>query len=251
MIKAILVDDEVHCLDTLSMLLSDYCPEVAVADRCMSGKKALESIEKIKPSLVFLDIEMPSMNGFEFLEQFKTIPFSVIFTTSYDQYAIKAIRFSALDYLLKPIDPKELVAAVHKVQVQNHPPTSEQFRMLMDHIQHKESSFAKIAVPTAEGFELIPADDIVRCEADDNYTHLYLKNKSRIIACRTLKEIEEQFQDFSSFVRVHHSYLVNLNEVTKYVRGEGGYLVMNDGSTVNVSRSRKDLLLKKLQPNRE
>jgi two-component system, LytTR family, response regulator len=244
MIKAILVDDEVNCLNSLNKLISDYCPEVQVDDRCRSGKKALESIEKLKPELVFLDIEMPVMNGFELLEHFKQIPFSVIFTTGYDQYAIKAIRFSALDYLLKPIDPKELVAAVHKVQVQKNPPFAEQFRILMDQIQHKETSIAKIAVPTSEGFELILADQIIRCEADSNYTHLFLKNRTSIVACRTLKEMEEQLHDFNYFLRVHHSYIVNLNEVTKYIRGEGGYLIMADGSTVNVSHSRKDALLK-------
>jgi two-component system, LytTR family, response regulator len=244
MIKSILVDDEVHCLDTLSILLSDYCPEIQVMAKCMSGKKALEAIEKMKPELVFLDIEMPSMTGFELLEQYVKIPFSVIFTTSYDQYAIKAIRFSALDYLLKPIDPKELVAAIAKVEQQNHPPSYEQFRMLMDQILHKDSGFTKIAVPTTDGFELIPSDQLVRCEAYDNYTHLFLKNKTRIVACRSLKEIEEQLHGFTSFIRVHHSFLVNLNEVTKYIRGEGGYLVMTDGSTVIVSRSRKDALLK-------
>ena len=247
MIKAILVDDEVHCLDTLNMLLSDYCPEVQVLDKCMSGKRALEAIEKIKPELLFLDIEMPVMNGFELLEHYKQIPFSIIFTTSYDQYAIKAIRFSALDYLLKPIDPKELITAVEKSKLQKAQPSDEQFRMLIGHLRHKDSVFSKIAVPTAEGFELIPADQLVRCEADDNYTHLYLKNKTRIIACRTLKEMEEQLCDLSSFLRVHHSYLVNLNEVSKYIRGEGGYLIMNDGSTVNVSRSRKEILLKKFK----
>src|ERR1700693_6064725 len=130
MIKSILVDDEVHCLDTLNILLSDYCPEIQVMAKCMSGKKALEAIERIKPELVFLDIEMPSMTGFELLEQFVKIPFSVIFTTSYDQYAIKAIRFSALDYLLKPIDPKELVAAVTKVKQQNVQPSVKQFRLM-------------------------------------------------------------------------------------------------------------------------
>ncbi len=251
MIKAILIDDEVHCLDTLSMLISDYCPEVQVMEQCVSAKKGLVAIDKYQPALVFLDIEMPIMNGFEMLEQFSEIPFAVIFTTSYDQYAIKAIRFSALDYLLKPIDPKELVAAVHKIQTQKHLPSTEQYQMLRNQIQHTESNFTRIAMPTAEGFELIPADQVIRCEADDNYTHMYLKNKSKIIACRTLKDIEDQLQDFSSFVRVHHSYIVNLNEVTKYIRGEGGYLVMSDGTTVNVSRSRKDLLLKKLVPGRE
>jgi len=244
MSNAILIDDEVHCLETLSLLLSEFCPEVQVLDQCRSAKKGLEAIEKIKPDLVFLDIEMPAMNGFEMLEQFTQIPFAIIFTTSYDQYAIKAIRFSALDYLLKPIDPKELVNAVKKVQEQRHLPMGEQFQMLLKQIQNKNHHFNKIAVPTADGFELIPADQVIRCEADDNYTHLFLKSNRKIIACRTLKEMEEQLHDFSFFVRVHHSYLVNLNEVTKYIRGEGGYLIMSDGTSVNVSRSRKEGLLK-------
>jgi two-component system LytT family response regulator len=244
MIKAILIDDEVHCLDTLSILLKEYCPDVQIMEQCRSAKNGLQAIEKNKPDLVFLDIEMPGMNGFEMLEQFTEIPFAIIFTTGYDQYAIKAIHFSALDYLLKPIDPNELISAVKKVQEQRHLPVAEQFQMLLKQIQDKNHQFNKIAVPTAEGFELIPADEVVRCEADDNYTHLFLKSKNKITACRTLKEMEEQLHDFSFFVRVHHSYLVNLNEVTKYIRGEGGYLVMSDGSSVNVSRSRKDALLK-------
>lgn len=250
MIKAILIDDEVHCLDTLNMLIADYCPEVEVIEQCVSAKKGLLAIENYKPDIVFLDIEMPLMNGFELLEQFKEIPFSVIFTTSYDQYAIKAIRFSALDYLLKPVDPKELVIAVGKASTQKKLPTAEQFNMLIDQIRNRQTGFLKIAVPTSQGFELIPADQIIRLEADDNYTHLYLKNKSKITACRSLKEMEEQLHEFDFFLRVHHSYLVNLNEINKYIKGEGGYLVMADGSTVDVSRSRKEMLLKKLQPNR-
>lgn len=250
MIKSILVDDEIHCLDTLNILLNEYCPEIEILEKCMSARIAFEAIKKTKPDLVFLDIEMPAMNGFEMLEHYGQIPFSVIFTTSYDQYAIRAIRFSALDYLLKPIDPKDLVKAVQKVQSHKTTPTAEQFQMLMNQIHDKETGFTKIAVPTAEGFELIPADQLVNCEANDNYTRLCLKNKTEIIACRTLKDIEEQLQDFRNFIRVHHSYIVNLNEVTKYIRGEGGYLVMSDGSTINVSRSRKELLLKKFQPGK-
>ena len=244
MIKAILIDDEVNCLDTLNMLLSDHCPDVQVIEQCVLAKKGLEAIEKLKPDLVFLDIEMPVMNGFELLEQLSNISFPIIFTTSYDQYAIKAIRFSALDYLLKPIDPKELISAVQKVQEERHLPMAEQFQILLNQIQGKGGGFSKIAVPTAEGFELIYAEQIICCEANDNYTHFFLKNKNKIIACRTLKEIEEQLQGFPFFVRVHNSYLVNLNEVTRYVRGEGGYLVMSDDTTVNVSRSRKEALLK-------
>ena len=244
MIKSILIDDEVHCLDTLNILLNDYCPEVQVMEQCMSGKAALNAIETMKPELVFLDIEMPGMNGFDLLEHFERIPFAVIFTTSYDQYAIKAIRFSALDYLLKPIESKELIAAVRKVQLQKTSPTSEQFQMLMDMVQHKESGFTKIAIPTTSGYELILADQVIRCEADDNYTHLYLKNKRKITASRSLKEMEEQLKDFPFFLRVHYSYLVNMNEVEKYIRGEGGYLIMSDGSSVNVSRGRKESLMK-------
>jgi two-component system LytT family response regulator len=244
MIKAILVDDEVHCLDTLSILLQEYCPQVQIVERCRSVDAALQAISKWNLQLVFLDIEMPSKNGFELLERFDEMPFSVIFTTSYDQYAIKALHFSALDYLLKPINRKELIAAVHKVQLQKQLPTAEQLQMLLAQVQHKDLGFKKIAVPTSEGFELIPAEQILRCEADDNYTHVFLKNKNKITACRTLKEVEEQLHDFPFFIRVHHSYIVNLNEVTKYVRGEGGYVVMSDGSSVNVSRSRKETLLK-------
>ncbi|MGZ8557208.1 MAG: LytR/AlgR family response regulator transcription factor [Chitinophagaceae bacterium] len=244
MIKAIIIDDEIHCLESLSILLNEFCPEVQLLEQCCSANAGLEAIDQFKPDLVFLDIEMPEMNGFEILEQFSFISFAIIFTTSYDQYAIKAIRYSALDYLLKPIDPKELITAVKKVQEDRHLPLAEQFQMLLKQIHGKNNGFNKIAVPTAEGFELIPAEQVIYCEANDNYTYFFMKNKSKITACRILKEIEDQLQDFPFFVRVHNSYLVNLNEVTKYVRGEGGYLIMSDGSSVNVSRSRKEALLK-------
>jgi len=179
------------------------------------------------------------MNGFQMLEQLSEISFAIIFITSYDQYAIKAIRFSALDYLLKPVIREELVDAVAKVQSRKIFPSSEQFQMLLEKIQNKESGFTKIAIPTHDGCEMIPIDQIIRCEADDNYTYFHIRNGKRITASRTLKEVEEQLESFTSFLRVHHSYIVNLNEVTKYMRGEGGYLVMSDNSTVNVSRSRR------------
>ncbi len=250
MIKAIIVDDESHCIDTLSILLKEYCADVNVIEKCRSAKQALQAITRLDPDLVFLDIEMPSMNGFEMLEQFSEVPFAIIFTTSYDQYAIKAIRFSALDYLLKPIDPNELRSAIKKVQEQRHLPIAEQFQMLLSQIQSKEHQFNKLAVPTAEGFELIPADQVMHCEASDNYTHLYLKNRNKIIACRTLKEIEEQLQDFNFFIRVHNSHLVNLNEVVRYVRSEGGYLVLSDGTSVSVSKRKKEMLLHTILPDK-
>jgi two-component system LytT family response regulator len=244
MIRAILIDDEVHCLNTLRLLLTEHCPEVQIVDQCSSAEEALESIQRFKPSLVFLDIEMPFMNGFEMLEQLEEIPFAVVFTTSYDQYAIKAIHISALDYLLKPIAPKELKSAVQKVQTQKQLPSAEQFQILLQQVQHKGGEFSKIAVPTADGFELITADQVLRCESDNNYTYFFLKNKNKVVACRSLKEVEAQLQPFPFFLRIHNSFIINLNEVTRYVRGEGGYVIMTDGQTVNVSRSRKETLMK-------
>ncbi len=239
MIKSILVDDEEHCLNTLEILLGEYCPQVQVLERCQSVDAAMQAINKWTPQLIFLDVELPVKNGFELLEQFTEPPFSVIFTTSYDRYAIQAIHVSALDYLLKPIESKALIAAVHKVQMQKQPPYAEQFQMLLKQLQHNGCDFKKLAVPTLEGFELIPADQILSCQADANYTYIFLKNKSKITACRALKEMEKQLQDFSSFIRIHHSYIVNLNEVIKYVRGEGGYVIMSDGSAIDVSRDQK------------
>jgi len=246
MINSIAIDDEGHCLETLSILLNSHCPEVQLNAQCHSASEGLKAIAKFKPDLVFLDIEMPVMGGFEMLESLAEISFGILFTTGYDQYAIRAIHHSALDYLLKPIDPGELVAAIQKVQNRKYLPSAEQFEMLMHKIQTKETRFSKIAIPTAEGFELIPADQVISCEADDNYTHFFLKNRTKITACRTLKEVEEILSSFTSFIRVHHSYIVNLNEVTKYVRGEGGYLVMSDLRAINVSRARKDSVLRVL-----
>jgi len=244
MIEAILIDDEVHCLKTLGMLLKEYCSNVQVLEQCNDAATGLKAIELHKPDLVFLDIEMPQMNGFEMLQRLPQINFAIIFTTGYDQYAIKAFHFSALDYLLKPIEAKELIDAVKKVEELHYLPMPEQFEMLLKKMGGVKSGFNKIAVPTAEGFELIPASEVVYFEADSNYTHIFLKDKHKIIACRTLKKIEEQIEDYNCFVRVHNSYMVNLNEVVRYIRGEGGYLVMSDNSSINVSRNRKDALLK-------
>ena len=246
MIRSILVDDEVNSLDALTILLNEFCPQVEVVAKCPSPQMALDLIQKLSPHLLFLDIEMPGFNGFELLEKLGNIDFPVIFTTSYDQYGIKAIKYSALDYILKPIDPQELVAAVNKVQVQKHLPTAAQYELLLSQIHNRHLQLQKLAIPTNDGFVLISVDQIVFCEANDNYTHFHLKGGRNIAACRTLKEIEEQLTEFQFLIRVHHSYLVNLNEVLRYVRGEGGYLVMNDGTTINVSRSRKEPLLRKI-----
>jgi two-component system LytT family response regulator len=248
MITAILVDDEPYCCEALALLLERYCPSVHIIDVCYSAETALQSISEHAPTLLFLDIEMPHLNGFEMLEKIPEVAFQVIFTTSYDQYAIKAIRFSALDYLLKPIDPDELQHAVQKaVQKMKFPPAS-QIELLLEQLRHP-SAAKKIAIPTMEGLQMISIDSIISCSSDSNYSVLLLKNKKKIVVSRTLKEIEEMLIEHP-FLRVHHSFLVNLDEVAKYVKGKGGYLVMSDDSIVDVSNSRKDALLKKLQPDR-
>ncbi len=244
MIKAIIIDDEMHCRKTLAMMLKEYCPDVVIVEQCEDAEAGIEAIRKHKPDIVFLDIEMPRMNGFDMLEQFTEIPFAVVFTTSHNQYAVKAFRFYAIDYLLKPVEPKELIAAVHKVQTQKQLPSAEQFQMLLNELSGREVVFPKIPVPTSDGFELIPVETVLFCEAQDNYTSFHLNNRKKILACRMLKEVEEQLNDFPFFVRVHNSFIVNLKEVKKYVRGEGGYVIMSDDSSVNVSRSRKEVLLK-------
>ena len=247
MIKALIIDDELHCRKTLSILLKEYCPDVQVMEQCSDGEAAIKAIDEHKPDLIFLDIEIPGMNGFEMLERLPAIDFAIVFTTSHDQYAVKAFRFFALDYLLKPVDPKELISAVHKVKTKKELPSQEQYQMLLNKVGNREGVLPKIPVPTSDGFELIPVDEVLFCEAHDNYTYFSLRNKKKIVACRMLKEVEEQLNDFPFFVRVHNSYIVNLKEVKKYVRGEGGYLIMSDESSVNVSRSRKDDLLKRFK----
>jgi two-component system LytT family response regulator len=249
MIKAIIIDDEPYSCESLATLLERYCPQVKVIDTCHSGLSALQSIKEYEPQLAFLDIEMPQMNGFELLEKLPEVNFQLIFTTSYDQYAIKAIKFSALDYLLKPIDREELQKAVHKAIQHIQRPLPQQLETLLQKIRHPGAAIQKIALPTVEGLQMIAIDSIISCSSDSNYTTLWLKDKRKAIASRTLKEIEEMLDEYS-FLRVHHSYLINLNEVEKYIKGEGGYLMMSDGSTVNVSRSRKEMLLKKLQPGK-
>ena len=249
MIKAIIVDDEPDCCDVLVLLLEKYCPEIQIEAVCHSGHEALIVLSKQRVQLVFLDIEMPHMNGFELLERLQPSDMGLIFTTSYDQYALKAIRFSALDYLLKPIDKEELQAAVKKAVRHLSSPLPQQLEILLQKIHQPPARINRIALPTMEGLQLIPVDSIISCSSNSNYTTLSLKDTQKLVVSRTLKEIEEMLEEYG-FFRVHHSYLVNLNEIRKYIKGEGGSLVMSDGSSVDVSRSKKEGLLRKLQPPR-
>jgi two-component system LytT family response regulator len=245
MIKAIVVDDEPYAGQALVTLLQRHCPEVVLVAVCNTAAEAMQMIREQQPSLVFLDIEMPHMNGFELLEALSPVSFQVIFTTSYDQYAIRAIRFSALDYLLKPVDATELKQAVAKASVKPDASLAKQLDILFAKMNPARGGVKRIALPTQEGLQMIPVDSIIYCSASSNYTSFILKDKQKLLVSRTLKEIEEMLEEYS-FLRVHHSCLVNLDEVKKYIRGEGGSLLMSDGSEVDVSRSRKDNLLKRL-----
>ncbi len=245
MITAIIIDDEPYSCESLVSLLERYCPEIKILDICYSGADALKTISEQTPILIFLDIEMPHMSGFEMLQKLSVVNFSIIFTTSYDQYAIKAFKFSALDYLLKPVDSDELQAAVQKVIHKSNDTVPQQIEMLLHKLTHPTIPVNKIAIPTMEGLRMISVNSIVSCASSSNYTIFSLSTKEKITASKTLKEIEELLEDFA-FMRVHHSFIVNINEVDKYVRGDGGYLIMSDSSSIDVSRSRKELLLKKL-----
>jgi two-component system LytT family response regulator len=247
MITAIIVDDEPYSCESLATLLERYCPDVKLLDICYSGADALKAIKEQAPTLLFLDIEMPGMNGFEMLQRLSVINFSIIFTTSYDQYAIKAIKFCALDYLLKPVDREDLQAAVQKAIQNSKQSLPEQIEILLQKLNRPTVPVNKIAIPTMEGLQLLFVENIISCSSDSNYTILHLKNKQKITASRTLKEIEEMLEDYS-FSRVHHSHVINLNEIEKYIKGDGGYLIMSDGSNIDVSRSRKEMLISKLAP---
>jgi two-component system LytT family response regulator len=242
-LKAVMVDDESHCLETLQWQLSHYCPNVEVIASFTSSRDALAGIPDLNPDIVFMDIEMPYLNAFDLLQALPKMHFHLIFTTAYNEYALKAFHFSALDYLLKPISKDELVNAVKKAWERNTRfPAYQQMEILMQQMSRKQNMDQKISLPTLEGLEFVPVKEIVRCQSDSNYSNIYLLSGKKLMVSRTLKFLEETLQDHS-FLRVHHSHLVNLQHIEKYIRGDGGTLVMADGAEVTVARSRKDILL--------
>ena len=248
MVKAIIVDDEKFCIEVLEELLAAHCPEIEVVSSCQSAEDGMVSIRNHQPEIVFLDIEMPRMNGFDMLKKLLPFHFDVIFTTAYDNYAIRAFKYSALDYLLKPIDSDDLKAAVEKYM---HPKTqrnySAQIDLLVENIRQLNPSLIhRIAIPTVEGLIMLPIKDIIYCEANSSYTIIHLVKKEKIVSAKTLKEYEE-ILEAHNFFRVHNSHLINLNYVEKYVKGDGGYVIMSDESTIGVSRGRKESFVARLQ----
>jgi two-component system LytT family response regulator len=246
MIKVILVDDEAKSRSTLKSLLTENCHGLIIADEADSVEAAVAAINKHDPQVVFLDIEMPKANGFELFKAIKNPGFEVVFVTAYDQYAIRAIRYSALDYLLKPIEVEELVAAVERIKekLRQKNRLAPSIELLLANLNSKGSA-ARIAVPTFDGLQMIDTKDIVKCTADESYTLITIANGPRLIVSRILKEFDDLLSDLN-FFRVHNSCLINLAHVNKYVKGDGGYVVMSDGEQVEVSRRKKNELLKRL-----
>ena len=246
MIKALVVDDEKKARDILTGMLNAHCPQVNVIGQADSVSLAEELIRSTKPDLVFLDIEMPFGNGFDLLDRTRDLNFDVVFTTAFDHYAVKAIKFSAFDYLLKPIDVDELKIAVDRL-IQNKKDQNSFYGKIENLLSEIKINGKpkRIAIPSLEGISIVNIDEIIRCEADTNYTRIYLINGEAILVSKTLKEYEDLLTEYH-FVRVHHHNLINLNHVQKYIKGEGGYAIMSDGSSVEVSRRKKTEFLEKL-----
>lgn len=239
MYKTIIVDDEKGCRDSLENLLHDF-HEVSVVAVVDSITLAQEAINNLQPQLVFLDIEMPEGTGFELLEKIGSINFDIIFTTAYDQYAIKAIKYSALDYLLKPIDSKELSEAIDRFTSKKHDQDliNNKFKTLLNNISG-ENTHQKIAIPDGEGLNFIKIADIIRFQSDGSYTYMHtIGNKKPTLISKPIGDYQEMLSN-ETFARIHRSHLINLQHVAKYVKGEGGYAVMCDDSKVEVSRRKK------------
>jgi two-component system LytT family response regulator len=243
MIKVVLLDDEVHCTESLEIILQSLNTEVQVIAKFNDPELALEFIKFNKFDILFLDIEMPRMNGFEFLSSFSKINFDVIFTTAYNQYAVKAFKFSAINYLLKPIDEAELAECLQawEIKVLKQMPQN-QLEFLLETIQNGQKTSNKLALPTTYGLEFIEIKEIVRCQSDSNYTNIYLSNGDRYLICRTLKEVENILQHHN-FLRIHQSHLINPNHMKKFLRNDGGYIVMDDGEKISVSKNNKEKII--------
>lgn len=243
MLTAILVDDEENNLSALREKIIRHCPHVVIVAVCDTAEKAITQIDSLQPDIVFLDIEMPVMNGFIMLQQLSFTGFELIFTTAYDHYAIKAIRYSALDYLVKPIEIEELKISVSRAEDKRAHAPNHQLELLLDNIRNKKTGFQRIAIPTVEGLQFIRVTDIVYLEAQVNYTHIFLTNKAKYVVCRTLKDFEDMLPA-DTFLRIHHSHIINKNFAEKYIRGDGGQVVLSNGITLDIAKRKKPEFLK-------
>lgn len=244
-IKAFIIDDEFQSRNFLNKMLQLYFPDILVIGDASSVEEALKGIHEHNPDIVFLDIQMKGESGFDLLKRLPKINFSLVFTTAFNQYAIKAFRFNAIDYLLKPIITEELIEAVNKVKQRAalmQTASKQQVEQLYQDIKNPHKIHDKIAVPTSEGFIIIPVNEIIYCVAKSNYTEFHLTDKKCILSSYTLKQYDE-ILTAQSFFRAHRSYLINLSHVKKYKRGEGGEIVMSNGDEIELSRTHKDEFL--------
>ena len=243
MIKAIIIEDEKMSRETLRRLLEKYCPTVEVVSEADGYRKGLEEIRKHHPDVIFLDIQMPDGSGFRLLEEMGEVDFEIIFTTAFDQFAIKAIKYSALDYLLKPIIPQDLIESVIRVEKKKAENMKKRsLELLPDYDQEQELRSKKIVLSTSEMIHVISVDDITRCESDNYYTYFYFVDGRKLLVSKTLKENEELLSQHN-FIRPHKSHLINIKYIKSYIRQEGGYILMTDGTRIPVSRRKKDKIM--------
>ncbi len=243
--KAIIVEDEAHSRKTLTNFLHKYCPEIEITAQEETVKSAILSINTTPPDLLFLDIDLPDGSGFDVLDSIVKPWPKIIFVTAYNQYAVKAFQISAIDYLLKPIDPQLLINAVQKVS-SNEEPTGQMVQKMEVMRENRISGqLHKIAIPSQNGIQMIRIEDVVRFEADGNYTTIFMRDKSKLVVTKKIKEFEMLLEDLH-FFRLHQSHIVNLHFVERYIRGEGGTVVLEDGSQIEVARRRKEDFLDRL-----
>lgn len=247
MIKTIIIEDEENSRTVLYNMLTQHFKNVEILAVCKNIEEGKNAIEQLDPELVLCDIELDGDSAFNMLRQLNTINFEVIFTTAFEKYAIQAIKFSALDYLLKPFSKEDLVKALnHYQQKQNRQQSAQQFDALFHNLKHFQSDAKKIALPASNGLMIVPVKEITRCQAEVNYTYFFLINKNKMLVTKTLKEYEELLNDYD-FIRVHNSHLINLHHVKSYSRGDGGTVTMSDGAVIDVSRRKKEEFLKRLE----
>jgi len=242
-ISALIVDDELSSVQNLQQKLETFCTDVQVVATAQKPEEALLLIQHHKPDVVFLDIEMPKMNGFRMLDELNTYDFEIIFTTAYNHYAIDAIRISAFDYLMKPIAIADLQNAVQRLLAVKQNNTKEKIDILKHSLQDKKSQDDKIAIPTAEGIEFIPIKNILHIESSSNYSRIHLNNSKVITVSKLLKDFEDMLLPYR-FYRIHHSHLINLHYIQKYLKADGGQVMMQDGTVIDVARRKKEEFLK-------
>lgn len=241
--KAILIDDEKRARVSLSLLLAEYCPEIELVAECENLPEGVKAIRKFNPDLVLLDIEMPGHSGLELVDFFdeKEINFSIIFTTAYNEYAIQAFKLSALDYLLKPIVPEELISAIARLERQK----GIQFKALAENIRNE--SFEKIAVPSGSTLFLLKLSEIIYIKGEGSYSEIFMHDKTKHMVSRNLKNFEEILQKDKRFLRTHKSYIVNFDAVISYNKSDGGWLDMKNGNSIPVSSDKSNLIIERIQ----